>query len=516
VPRRPRSSAIEHQDAVVIRKLLDEMRLMEVCLSERISGRCDDVEHHLDERREEPCDETSSTRSPVSTATSLIRIRTLPATGSICSRSSVQWPRAPGICFLHRASLPCRAATSQAGIRRPQEDRELVQPPRRVESATCVESSVPRASSTELDREFIAASAFVTASVASSTSALEAGAHVDVAGEPEFPPRVTLDGHPDDELLHVEGAVVRPLLEEREQQHGTAQRVIVARGQSVLHRQYQLDSSPLDSCNIFAPERPADREMVEASAVMVVWAYDAACDRVGVQEVKHACEVGCSGGEMCLFTDLLGDLLCRIHRSPDSLMLVVETTIGTNSTEIAGIVRGCAKTAVSVGTTQQAKDDPIYTKVGSILGLRVSPNHWRKGMGKKLADREEDEVVQASYTYNIYNNWAPLEDALRLFDRMCMEHDSPRTSAVNLGSFNVMVDAYCHAERGQYAIKVFGKMPRRGLCQMYSSNNLIDWLGKNKLVGKSEGWYMEEAARAVLGEWNKAIMATTCAKCDTG
>lgn len=296
--------------------------------------------------------------------------------------------------------------SSYVASRHPQEDRELVQPPRRVESATRVESSVPRASSTELDREFIAASAFVTASVASSTSALEAGAHVDVAGEPEFPPRVTLDGHPDDELLHVEGAVVRPLLEEREQQHGTAQRVIVARGQSVLHRQYQLDSSPLDSCNIFAPERPADREMVEASAVMVVWAYDAACDRVGVEEVKHACEVGCSGGEMCLFTDLLGDLLCRIHRSPDSLMLVVETTIGTNSTEIAGIVRGCAKTAVSVGTTQQAKDDPIYTKVGSILGLRVSPSHWRKGMGKKLADREEDEVVQASYTYNIYNNWA--------------------------------------------------------------------------------------------------------------
>jgi hypothetical protein len=46
---------------------------------------------------------------------------------------------------------------------------------------------------------------------------------------------------------------------------------------------------------------------------------------VGVEEVKHACEVGCSGGEMCLFTDLLGDLLSRIHRSPDSLMLVVES-----------------------------------------------------------------------------------------------------------------------------------------------------------------------------------------------
>jgi pentatricopeptide repeat protein len=231
--------------------------------------------------------------------------------------------------------------------------------------------------------------------------------------------------------------------------------------------------------------------VLEGKTVGTVW--------VDVEEVKHVCKVGCSDGDMCLFTDLLGDLLCRIHRSPDSLMLVVETTIGTNSTEIVGIVRGCAKTAVSVGITQQAKDDPIYTKVGSILGLRVLPSHWRKGMGKKLADREEDEVVQASYTYNIYNNWDPLEDALRLFDRMCMEQDSPKTSAVNLGSFNVMVDAYCHAERGQYAIKVFGKMvEKRPAPDVLSSNNLIDWLGKNKLVGKSEGWYMKEVARAVF------------------
>lgn len=64
--------------------------------------------------------------------------------------------------------------------------------------------------------------------------------------------------------------------------------------------------------------------MVEAPAVVVVVrAYDAARDRVGVEEVERACEVGCSGGgKMCLFTDLLGDPLCRIRHSPDSLMLV--------------------------------------------------------------------------------------------------------------------------------------------------------------------------------------------------
>jgi hypothetical protein len=49
---------MEHQDTA-IRKLLDEMRLMEVRLSERISGCCDGVERCRDERCEEPCDETS-------------------------------------------------------------------------------------------------------------------------------------------------------------------------------------------------------------------------------------------------------------------------------------------------------------------------------------------------------------------------------------------------------------------------------------------------------------------------
>jgi pentatricopeptide repeat protein len=54
-----------------------------------------------------------------------------------------------------------------------------------------------------------------------------------------------------------------------------------------------------------------------------------------------------------------------------------------------------------------------------------------------------------------------LDDALHLFDRMCREHDPPRRIAVNMGSFNVMVDGYCHAERFQDAIGVFGKMAEK-------------------------------------------------------
>jgi hypothetical protein len=42
--------------------------------------------------------------------------------------------------------------------------------------------------------------------------------------------------------------------------------------------------------------------------------------------VERECEVGSSwgggSGKMCLFTDLLGDPLCRIRNSPAYLMLV--------------------------------------------------------------------------------------------------------------------------------------------------------------------------------------------------
>jgi len=58
---------------------------------------------------------------------------------------------------------------------------------------------------------------------------------------------------------------------------------------------------------------------------------------------------------------------------------VAETATGPNSTEIAGLVRGCVKTVVSGAT--HAKD-PIYTKVGYVLGLRVSPRHRYVHVGK--------------------------------------------------------------------------------------------------------------------------------------
>ncbi|CAL4936118.1 unnamed protein product [Urochloa decumbens] len=157
--------------------------------------------------------------------------------------------------------------------------------------------------------------------------------------------------------------------------------------------------------------------MVEAAAIVVVREYDGARDRRGVEAVERACEVG-SCGKMCLFTDLLGDPLCRIRHSPAFLMLVAETSTGgpDNSTEIAGLVRGCVKTVVS-GTTQGK--DPIYTKVGYVLGLRVSPRHRRKGVGKKLVDRMEEWFRQTGAEYSYMATEQDNEASVRLFTGRC-------------------------------------------------------------------------------------------------
>ncbi|KAG2545666.1 probable N-acetyltransferase HLS1-like [Panicum virgatum] len=154
-----------------------------------------------------------------------------------------------------------------------------------------------------------------------------------------------------------------------------------------------------------------------ATVVVVVREYDGARDRRGVEAVERACEVGSSGGgKMCLFTDLLGDPLCRIRHSPASLMLVAETATGPNSTEIAGLVRGCVKTVVSGAT--HAKD-PIYTKVGYVLGLRVSPRHRRKGVGKKLVDRMEEWFRQTGAEYAYMATEQDNEASVRLFTGRC-------------------------------------------------------------------------------------------------
>ncbi|KAF7129649.1 hypothetical protein RHSIM_Rhsim10G0101100 [Rhododendron simsii] len=88
-------------------------------------------------------------------------------------------------------------------------------------------------------------------------------------------------------------------------------------------------------------------EGCETTAVLVVREFDGKKDCKGVEEVERRCEVG-SGGKLSLFTDLLGDPICRVRHSPAYLMLVAEAVKvieggDKEEREIVGMIRGCIK-----------------------------------------------------------------------------------------------------------------------------------------------------------------------------
>ncbi|XP_004509069.1 probable N-acetyltransferase HLS1 [Cicer arietinum] len=150
--------------------------------------------------------------------------------------------------------------------------------------------------------------------------------------------------------------------------------------------------------------------------VVSVREFDPNKDRESVEAVEKICEVGPSG-KLSLFTDLHGDPICRVRNSPTFLMLVAE--IGN---ETVGMIRGCIKT-VTCGkklirptkntitnngnnTESNSKNVPVFTKLAYILGLRVSPNHRRMGIGLKLVEKMEEWFREngAEYSYMATEN----------------------------------------------------------------------------------------------------------------
>lgn len=154
-----------------------------------------------------------------------------------------------------------------------------------------------------------------------------------------------------------------------------------------------------------------------AVVVLVVRPFDAGKDCKAVEEVERRCEVGPSG-KLSLFTDMLGDPICRVRHSPSFHMLVAETVTvskdGVEEREIVGMIRGCIKTVTCgkkhsrVGNNGQDLPTvlPLFTKLAYILGLRVSPSHRRMGIGLKLVKRIEKWFRQngAEYSYMATEN----------------------------------------------------------------------------------------------------------------
>ncbi|KAK4773024.1 hypothetical protein SAY87_028043 [Trapa incisa] len=171
-------------------------------------------------------------------------------------------------------------------------------------------------------------------------------------------------------------------------------------------------------------------EEAEAVAV-VVREYDPARDRARVEEVERRCEVGPSG-KLCIFTDLLGDPVCRVRHSPAFRMLVAEVDGGDGEgKQIVGMIRGCIKTAtcgkmlargggkIVSSLLDPPKPVPVYTKLAYILGLRVSPSHRRLGIATKLVESMEEWFRENGAEYSYMATEKDNTASLKLFVGKC-------------------------------------------------------------------------------------------------
>ncbi|CAI9111287.1 OLC1v1011475C1 [Oldenlandia corymbosa var. corymbosa] len=167
----------------------------------------------------------------------------------------------------------------------------------------------------------------------------------------------------------------------------------------------------------------------EVVAVVVVREFDPKTDCSAVVELEGRCEVGPSG-KLSLYTDLLGDPICRIRNSPAYLMLIAELVIlgdGKVRREIVGMIRGCIKTVTcgkklprpTVNHPNVSDSLPVCTKLAYILGLRVSPSHRRKGIGMKLVCKMEEWFREngAEYSYMATEN--DNQASIDLFTHKC-------------------------------------------------------------------------------------------------
>ncbi|KAL3722285.1 hypothetical protein ACJRO7_034633 [Eucalyptus globulus] len=169
----------------------------------------------------------------------------------------------------------------------------------------------------------------------------------------------------------------------------------------------------------------AEKISMMGMTAFVVREFDPNKDCKEVEEVERRCEVG-PAGKTSLFTDLLGDPICRVRHSPPYLMLVAEMEV-EGERKIVGMVRGCIKT-VSCGrgsSNDDGEDDstkimtPIYAKVASILGLRVCPSHRRIGIGLALVKKMEAWFTHSGAEYSYIATENDNQASLNLFLSKC-------------------------------------------------------------------------------------------------
>ncbi|KAE9616325.1 hypothetical protein Lal_00017449 [Lupinus albus] len=140
--------------------------------------------------------------------------------------------------------------------------------------------------------------------------------------------------------------------------------------------------------------------------IVVVREYDEDEHKVALEKMEKLCEVG-QRGKPSLITDLMGDPICRIRHFPLHVMLVAEYGEG----EVVGVIRGCVKTVT--------RGNSVYVKLAYLLGLRVSPQHRRSGIGTKLVEHLEEWCKQKGAKYAYMATDCTNEASINLFTKKC-------------------------------------------------------------------------------------------------
>ncbi|GLT80745.1 hypothetical protein SLA2020_521690 [Shorea laevis] len=135
---------------------------------------------------------------------------------------------------------------------------------------------------------------------------------------------------------------------------------------------------------------------------LLIRSYDSHIDRARVEDLERRCEVGPTQ-RVFLFTDTLGDPICRIRNSPMYIMLVAEL-----DNELVGVIRGTIKLVTLHN----------LTKVGYALGLRVAPLHRRRGIGLRLVLKLEEWFIGNDVDYSYMATEKDNEASVSLFMKL--------------------------------------------------------------------------------------------------
>ncbi|XVF20335.1 hypothetical protein REPUB_Repub11eG0189300 [Reevesia pubescens] len=136
---------------------------------------------------------------------------------------------------------------------------------------------------------------------------------------------------------------------------------------------------------------------------LIIRSYDAQNDRVRVEDLERRCEVG-PAERVFLFTDTLGDPICRIRNSPIYNMLVAEL-----DSQLVGVIQG----SIKLVTVHKPPKD--LARVGYILGLRVAPLYRRRGIGSSLVIKLEEWFIASDVDYAYMATEKDNEASFKLF-----------------------------------------------------------------------------------------------------